>query len=417
MTLPFSTTTDILIVGAGPAGLCLARALSGHRLHIAIIDQQSLDCVKAPSFDGRDIALTPASVRILKHLKIWERVAANECVPLRHARVCNGSSRNSLRIGHEPGQQPELGWLVPNHLLRKAAYEAVERSIADHADVQLITDQSIAGIETDAEMAHVTLENGQIITAQLVVAADSRFSATRRMMGISADMHDFGKSMLVCRMKHDEPHHHTALEWFGYDRTIALLPAAPKSGTQTYQSSIVITVSESEAKALATLNTYAFNRKVEQWFEQRMGRMRLASTRHVYPLVAVYPDRFISTRFALVGDAAVGMHPVTAHGFNFGLTSIKTLSDEVIHAHETGQDFASKSLLKRYESRHRRMTRPLYQITRFIAELYTRSSPPARLLREAMLHAAEQIAPFKKYLARSLSQWRDPDSSSRNQQA
>jgi hypothetical protein len=47
--------------------------------------------------------------------------------------------------------------------------------------------------------------------------------------------------------------------------------------------------------------------------------MELTSTRHLYPLAATYARRFVGLRDALIGDSAVGMHPVTAHGFNLGL--------------------------------------------------------------------------------------------------
>ena len=47
--------------------------------------------------------------------------------------------------------------------------------------------------------------------------------------------------------------------------------------------------------------------------------MELVGKRYSYPMVTTYAKKFISDRFALIGDAAVGMHPVTAHGFNLGL--------------------------------------------------------------------------------------------------
>ena len=37
-----------------------------------------------------------------------------------------------------------------------------------------------------------------------------RFSETRRALGIGASQYDFGKSMLVCRMRHELPHHGVA---------------------------------------------------------------------------------------------------------------------------------------------------------------------------------------------------------------
>jgi ubiquinone biosynthesis UbiH/UbiF/VisC/COQ6 family hydroxylase len=395
--------TDIVIVGAGPAGLCLARSLSGRGLKTVVIEQQRLDDISEPKFDGREIALTQKSVRKMQQLGLWDLIDADARSPLCEAKVFNGSSLDALQIGHELSDHTELGWLVSNHLIRQAAFTAVERSTAEHGDVTLLTSETVIGVRTDHVSAHVTLESGKTIEAKLVVAADSRFSPTRRMMGISADMHDFGKSMLVCRMTHELPHHHAAWEWFGYGQTLALLPMNPEPATGAFQSSVVLTLPGREVNDLADQDPDAFNAHIEQRFARRLGAMTLSSTRHVYPLVAVYPARLVGKRFATVGDAAVGMHPVTAHGFNFGLAGVDTLSGEIIAAHTKGIDIAGEAALKRYEDRHRRATRPLYVATRLIADIYTNGTPPARLARNLMLRAAAHFTPFKKAIANSLT--------------
>ena len=72
---------------------------------------------------------------------------------------------------------------------------------------------------------------------------------------------------------------------------------------------------------------------MERRFHGRLGTIRDAGERHVYPLVGVYAERFVAPRFALVGDAAVGMHPVTAHGFNLGLLGVERLSGAIRDGH------------------------------------------------------------------------------------
>ena len=115
------------------------------------------------------------------------------------------------------------------------------------------------------------------------------------------------------------------------------------------------------------------------------------------------PRRLVAPRFACVGDAAVGMHPVTAHGFNFGLLGVQTLAQELRAAHAAGRDIAAADVLARYERRHMLATRPLYEITGLIARLYTTDSAPARLLRDAALHAAQRLTPFKRLVAATLA--------------
>ena len=397
---------DILISGAGPAGLCLARSLSDHGLRVGVVEQQPLAAIENPAYDGREIALTQQSAQMLRDLGLWDRIVADEpsaFSPLRDAQVLNGPSPFAMVIDHQLSQHSELGWLVSNHLIRRAAFQELHAAQQKHHDITLLAGEQVARAHTDASAAHVTLASGKQLRARLLVAADSRFSATRRALGIGADMHDFGRSMLLCTMAHALPHQHVAWEWFGYGQTLALLPMNDDPATGAHRSCVVLTLPHHTLEALQDMDETAFGLELTRRFDQRLGAMQLVSTRHLYPLVGVRPHRLVAPRFACVGDAAVGMHPVTAHGFNFGLRGITTLAGELRAAHAAGQDIAAPELLARYERAHRRATLPLYLATTFIARLYTTDHPPARLLRDAALRLAQNFPPFKRMVAATLS--------------
>ena len=397
---------DLLISGAGPAGLCLARALSGAGLSIGVVERQAQAALAEPAFDGREIALTQASADSLRRLGLWERIQAFDAAalsPLRDARVFNGPSSFSMLIGHGLTRRSELGWLASNHLIRRAAWDAVQDSIAQHGDITMITGDGVARTQVDPHVAQVTLVSGATHTARLLAAADSRFSSTRRAVGIGAAQHDFGRTMLVCQVTHDEPHHHAAWEWFGHGQTLALLPMNDDPATGAHRASAVLTLPHQQIEPLLALDADAFSADLTRRFDARLGAMRLTSTRHAYPLVGVYPHRMVGARFACVGDAAVGMHPVTAHGFNFGLLGIETLARQLLAAHAASGDIGAPEPLARYQRKHRLATRPLYEATRLIATLYTNDAPPARLLREAALHLGQRLTPFKRMVAASLA--------------
>ena len=394
---------DIVIVGAGPSGLCLARSLSGQGLTIAVIEQQSLDAISNPAFDGREIALTQSSASAMKDLGLWQLIEPQAISQLRDAKILDGRSQFEMLIPHQLSKYQELGWLISNHVIRKAAYDATQEANDLHHDITLIPGRKVIKVKTNLPMAGVVLDDQTEISAKLVVAADNRFSTTRRMMGIAADMHDFGRNMLVCCMTHDTPHDHIAWEWFDYGQTLALLPMNPDPESGRYRSSVVITVASDEAEELMKLSPEAFSRNAKERFGNRLGEMDLVSTIHSYPLVSVYPKRLVGTRFATVGDAAVGMHPVTAHGFNFGLLGVQKLSKEILGAHRVGKDIGDQALLLRYERTHRLKTKPLFLMTRLITEIYTKESPPAKFLRKALLHVSEKLTPFKKSIALSLT--------------
>ncbi|MEG0182699.1 MAG: 5-demethoxyubiquinol-8 5-hydroxylase UbiM [Stenotrophomonas sp.] len=385
---------DVVVVGAGPAGLCFARALAGSGLQVALVEQQPRAALAEAAFDGREIALTHASRQILETLGIWQRLDPAEISPLRDAKVMDGSSPFALTFAATQRDTQDLGWLVPNHLIRRAAWASVQ----DQPGLQILDETRVAGIVPGAGRSVVTLADGRHLAARLVVAADSRFSSTRRMLGIGARMRDFGKSMLVCRMRIEVPHQHTAWEWFGYGRTMALLPL---NGDQ---ASAVITLPPRQIEALMAQDPARFGHSISGLFEQRLGAMVPSAAPVAYPLVGVYAHAFVGDRCALIGDAAVGMHPVTAHGFNLGLVGAHRLASVLNEAAARGGDIGAPAGLARFERGHRLASRPLYEATNAIATLYTDDRLPARMLRRAGLRLAHGVAPFRQLIAAHLTQ-------------
>ncbi|TNF58066.1 MAG: FAD-dependent hydroxylase [Burkholderiales bacterium] len=397
---------DLLVVGAGPAGLCLARSLRHSGLSVALVDPQDRDTLANPPFDGREIALTQRSASHLRDLGIWPRLGDGHISALRDALVLDGhpSARQArMRIGHELSPCSELGFLVGNHHIRRAAWQASFDTCEPGQAPTLLHGRRVVHIHTDAREARAVLDDGRTLTARLAVAADSRHSTTRRAMGIGADLHDYGRTMLVCPMTHDGDHQQTAWEWFDHGQTLALLPMNPCPQTGHHRSSVVLTLPARDIDPLMALPGAAFGEAMTQRFARQLGAMRLAGTRHTYPLVGVWPHALVGRRFAAIGDAAVGMHPVTAHGFNLGLHSVQALSDMLLQAHRLGADIADPGGLARYERRHRSASRGLYFATHAVASLYTREQPPARLLRHALVQLGERFVPFKRAVAASLT--------------
>ena len=384
---------DIVVIGAGPAGLSFARSLAGTDLKIGMIEKRSRKELADPPFDGRDIALTHLSARLLRQLDIWTRVPEQEISAIYEARVLDGDSPRVLQFDQHRHSDAPLGYLISNHLIRKGACEEV----CELPNVELWTDTAVTSVRADAAGASVELADGRRVEASLIVAADSRFSASRRMMAIPADMKDFGRVVIVCRMRHERPNRGIAYECFHYGRTLAVLPVAPQ------ESSIVITVPTWRAHELMEADEKLFAADVQQRFRSRLGSMELSTERFSYPLVAVHADRFVRARYALVGDAAVGMHPVTAHGFNLGLRGADLLARLIRSARARGEDIGALPLLERYESGHRRVTRPLYLGTNAIVALYTNDAPLPRILRKAVMHFGNRFPPVKRAIVHQLT--------------
>lgn len=385
---------NVIIVGAGPAGLSFARSLAPTGLNIAIVEKQGLDLLADPQYDGRDIALTHRSVNILKKLDVWSRLPANEISPIMEARVLDGTSSYFLHFDHNKNGSEPLGYLVSNHLLRRALFRGIET----FKNISLLTESTVTALNFDLFSATVQLADNRTLSASLVVAADSRFSKTRGMAGIAADMRDSGQTAIVCRMRHERSHDNIAYECFLYGGTLAVLPL---SGNQ---SSIVITAANGKAADILERQESTFNNEIQMQFQSRLGEMQLVGAKHSYPLFMVHADKYSQSRFALVGDAAVGMHPVTAHGFNLGLRGQDTLAKEIGLAHARGLDIGLHSILRKYETKHRRAVLPIYLGTNGLVRLYTDDRLPARIARKAALHLGNRVLPIKNSITRQLMQ-------------
>jgi len=391
---PSAMAYDIAVVGAGPAGLAFARSLDGTKLRIAVIERQRHDMLADPPCDGREIALTHRSVAALRALDAWRRIDPGEIAPLREARVLNGASRFALSFDTRASGEDRIGQLVPNHLIRRALFEAV----AAQRDVTLLAGCGVTAAATSGRGAVVTLDDGRALAARLLVAADSRFSATRERLGIAVEINRPGRSMMVCRVAHEHDHGGVATEWFDHGQTIAMLPLNGR------RSSAVLTLPSAEIERLAALDRAALGAEITRRFQRRLGTMRLVDDPHVYPLATTWARHFAAPSAALIGDAAVGMHPVTAHGFNLGLQGAMTLGALVGTAAAQRRDIASPLLLRRYEAAHRAASRPIYTATNLIVSLYTTESPVARLARHAGLRAAARLPIVRHGMSRLLAQ-------------
>ncbi|WP_294033188.1 5-demethoxyubiquinol-8 5-hydroxylase UbiM [uncultured Moraxella sp.] len=392
-----TTHSDIIIVGAGPAGLAFARYFKGSELRLTIIEKAPLSSLQNPAYDGREIALTNRSKEILQNLGAWQRFNPDEIYPLVDAKVYSGTLDYALHfqvpsLMKSMRSLDRLGNLISNHNIRKAIYDEV----ATMDNVTLITEIGVTDVKTDDVQATVSLADGRTLTADLVIAADSRLSGVRRMLGIGADMHDFGRTVIVFRVSHPLSNGATAQEYFLYGRTLALLPL------NDHLTNCVITLDNTQADALLSLSPQALASEAQRMFGDQFGTFSIAGSVHHYPLMGVHAHQFHAKRAALIGDAAVGMHPVTAHGYNLGLISADILAPLIIEAHRMGRDIASDRLLATFNRRHQVHTRPLYHGTNAMVSLFTDDRKPVRAVRDLALRVSNNLPPVKHWIAKQL---------------
>lgn len=153
------TPTDIVIIGAGPAGLSMAVSLSRLGLHCTVIEKQPQDKVAKPAEDGREVALTHRSVGLLKNLGIWPAIAKHDLGQIKTAHVLNKKFATPLSFAAAGTGRDRLSFMVPNHIIRQAVYDAALAS----DNVTILFDCEVTGVETTETGGQVTLEDGSHI--------------------------------------------------------------------------------------------------------------------------------------------------------------------------------------------------------------------------------------------------------------
>jgi len=377
---------DIVVVGGGPTGIAFACGFAETNVRVAIVDKLPREVIANPKIDGREIALTHHSVKILKKLNVWRHISSKLISVIKEARVLDGDSTYFLNFSHQEIQKECLGYLIPNHVIRKNLY----KRLRDLSNITLINKAECLSININKQYASIVLSNGKKIKTSLVVAADSRFSKMRSKMGISAFTRNFNKNMIVCRMEHEKPHQSIAYEFFRYNQTQASLPYIKN------QSGIITTATKDLTSALMKMDKKKFNKEMENSFNNFFGKMKLLGKRYSYPMVTTYAKKFVSHRFAVIGDAAVGMHPVTAHGFNLGLKGLEILINEVKAAIKSKTDIGLTAILRNYQSKLHRVAAPVYLATNAIINLYTSTILPAKLTRQFILRFVNIVKPVKQ---------------------
>ncbi len=383
---------DITIIGAGPSGLSLACSLAKTKLKIAIIEKNSKKKFSNPRKDGRDIALTHRSKNILKKIGIWKNISPKKISPVREARVLDGNSSKYLHFDHVKTVENSLGYLVPNYVIRKAIYDKLQTL----KTIKIFVKSEVLKIVSNKSLSKVYLKNRKIFESKLTVVADGRLSKNREKIGIYANKTNFRAAMSVFRMKHQFNNDNIASEYFHYNQTLAILPI------EKNLSSIVVTLQNDLSKEFLNMTKKEINQKIENDLKGKLGKMNIIGKKYTYPMLTVYSNEFYRDRSVLIGDAAVGMHPVTAHGFNLNLRGVDILQNKIKKALMDNVDIGNTDILKKYEKNFRKVSLPIYLATNAIVRLYTNQKPIIKLARKSLLILADAMKPAKNAIIDNL---------------
>jgi 2-octaprenyl-6-methoxyphenol hydroxylase len=382
--------SDLLIIGGGLNGPALALAAARAGLSSTVIDALPEPARKDAGFDGRAYALALASVRLMRNLGLWERVAEN-AQPMLEIKVSDGRAGEGpspffLHFDHAEIEEGPMGHMLEDRFLRRALLDAMDAE----PRITQVSGDHVTAQEVDETGVTVTLASGKVLRGRLLIGADGRASGTARRAGIRRTGWGYGQTALVAAIEHALPHHGIAHQFFMPPGPLAILPLPGNV------SSIVWSETDETAARFAALSDTDFMEVLRPRFGDFLGDIKLRGTRYTYPLSLTVAQSFTAPRLALVGDAAHGVHPIAGQGLNAGLRDVAALAQVLTEAARRGEDIAAEGVLARYQQWRRFDTATLAIATDLTNRLFSNDNPLLRAARDLGMGALGHMPALRR---------------------
>lgn len=379
--------TDVAIVGGGLAGLSLALALRQGLGPDADITLYDPTLSRAGLDDGRCSAIAACARRMLTSLGVWHEIAA-KAEPMRTMVVTDSRTKDVARPTFltfdgdvEPGEP--FAFMVPNLDLQQALVTAARSAGID------LREEAVTSFRSERGGVDLASASGAPLRAGLLVACDGARSRIREMAGISTVSWGYGQSGITFVVEHERPHEGRAEEHFLPAGPFAILPLPGN------RCSVVWTERTADAERLLALPSAIFQEELEQRFGHRLGWVKPVTKPRAYPLGFAMARAFIGDRLALVGDAAHVIHPIAGQGLNMGLRDVAALAEVVTDAARVGLDFASPTVLERYQRWRRFDTLAMGVATDGLNRLFSNHSDALRAIRDVGLGLVDRLPRLK----------------------
>jgi 2-octaprenyl-6-methoxyphenol hydroxylase len=148
------------------------------------------------------------------------------------------------------------------------------------------------------------------------------------------------------------------------------------------------------------LTAEAFTAQVARRFGTHLGAIDASGPRWTYPLRFHLAREYVRPRFALVGDAAHGIHPIAGQGLNLGLKDAAAFCEVVLDAARLGLDTGNVDILRRYERWRRFDNFVLAAATDALNRLFSNDVKPVRAARDLGLGLVDRIGPLRRFFMR-----------------
>lgn len=381
---------DIAVVGGGMVGAAAALALARAGFDSALLEAHAPPpWSAADEVDLRVVGLAPSSIGLLDELGVWATIRAGRSGPYAQMHVWDAESGASIHFDALSEGRDLLGHIVENNLVQWTLWQALEAE-----GVRRLCPARVGGFEVREDRVQLELDDGETLSARLLVAADGAGSPLRQRAGIATRGRDYAQRAVVAHVSTERPHQQTAWQRFLPAGPLALLPLADG------RSSVVWSLPQAEAQRVLALDDRAFLDELGIASDFRLGRITATTRRAAFPLKLQLAERYQAERFVLLGDAAHAVHPLAGQGVNLGLRDVIELRDTLVAARGAGRDIAAEHVLRRYA--RRRHSADTLDALGFdaLSRVFAWQSPGLVAARGLGVRLLDGVTPLKRRMAR-----------------
>lgn len=387
-----ASSFDVCIRGGGIVGRTLALLLAKERLKVALVVHDGPDpsapdsahCDKRS--DIRAYALNQKSKTLLDSLRCWPDAA--HATPVLTMQVL-GDDGGEVIFNAADTDSDALAWIV---------------------DVPALQTQLAQATQFQPQIQQFNAPQSALLT----VVCEGKASQSRAEFGVEFDVMPYTQRAIAARLFCELPHHQAARQWFAHESILGVLPMGPLEPLESAAedvsktplgNSVAIVWSAEEARALALmdLDEADFAKAVQDACHGRFGRMVLSTRRTLWPLQLARTQAWVGRNaggaWALAGDAAHTVHPLSGQGLNLGLADVAQLAS-LLAGRDYWRSVADEKLLRRYERSRKVDAALLSGATDGLQRLFARTGSNWASLRNLGMNGFERSGPLKIWVTR-----------------
>ena len=375
---------DIIVIGGGINGQVMSLAAAHAGFSVALIDQNKIVEDSLREFDGRAYAIAFSSVQMMKNLNFWKTIEETAQpilnIKVSHGTIERGPASATLQFNNADIEESPMAQMLEDRFLR----QCLNIEIKKNALITLIEQRKVIDLIDFKQHKNLILDNNLELQASLIVASDGIDSPISKKIGIKKTGWKYQQLGLVCAIEHEYSSDNTAYQYFLPEGPLAILPI--KNNT----ASIVWTENIQNALTISEMNDAEYLSVLRHRFGDFLGQLKLTGKRVSFPLKLSISEKYVSDRFAVIGDAAHGYHPIAGQGLNAGMRDIAALLDVISSARERGEDFSSINVLNRYQEWRRFDNQTLGFATDNLNKIFSSYNPLFGSLKNLGMKAVEK---------------------------